>query len=211
MTIKDQVKEWIEDRLYILPYKDPENRIFSYGSWLPSEEIEIYKRIINKYKDEFPNMIIIADNHGFQPLILWDKSNSSECVSLIHTGEWDENDRARLKKCMLEIFILKKRITSFQERENLLKGMLKENQELLSNIMKSPDFIGEIKKFVFDTLEEMKKDIYEYSTDPSSGTFGQVRLVQGLERERRVLEKRLDIFNSLYYKSNGIKRSNKSN
>jgi len=200
MTIKDQVEKWIEDRLYILPYKDPENRIFTYGNWLPPEEIEIYKKIIDKYKEEFPNMIIIANNYGFQPIIIWDKNDTRKFVEIARSENWEAEDRNILRKCIFEIFILKKKITSFQERDDFLREKRNENKALLTQIIKSPDFIGEIKKFVVDMLEEIK------------GTgFGRGISIGALEKERDVLNNRLILFKSLYHKCDGIKRSHKIN
>ena len=209
MSIKDKIQQWMEDRLYILPYKDPEDRIFTYTTWVPPEEIELYKKILDKYKEDFPGIIILANDMGTDPMILWDRDDATKFVKILCSKDWSTTERELLRKCALEIFILKKRIPSLPERVEFYKKKKEENKELLSQIIDSPDFTGEIGKFVADTLIEIKQPEYEYSIKPSD--FGQIRSVSDLEREKRILTKRLNLFKSLYFKNDGIKRSNKSN
>ena len=211
MSIKDKIRQWMENKLYILPYKDPEDRIFTYTTWVPPEEIELYKKILDKYKEDFPGIIILASDMGTNPIILWDKDNTSKFVRILCSEDWSAAERELLRKCALEIFMLKKRIPSLPEREEFYKKKKEENGELLFQITDSPDFTGEIEKFVKDTLLEIKQPEYEYSIDSSEKTFGRVRSVSDLEREKRILTRRLNLFKSLYFRNNGIKRSNKFN
>lgn len=208
--IREKIRQWMEDRLDVLPFKDPERKIFAYGSWIPAEEIEILKRIVDTYRDEYPNMVIIAENFGEWPLIYWDTSNPGDWTSILRTDEWDEKEKKRMKKAIFDIFMLKNlhKGFGFQERDNFIRKKIEDTNNLLTDITTSPDFIGEMKKFVFETIEEYKKPVYNYSTNPE--TFGSISLVKGLDREREVLTKRLELFKSLYYKNNGIKRHKKT-
>ena len=201
------VQKWMEGRLTVLPYKDPEGRIFSYGSWIPPEEVEILKRIIDLYKDEYPNMVILAENHDTWPIICWDRNGSRNFTSLLRPVEWDEKEKQRLRKAALDIFMLKNSHKDFgyKERDDLLRKKVAEVNFLLLEVVRSHDFVGEIRRFVLDTLDEAG-----ICHNSSLSTFSYGQTVESLEREKRILEKRLELFKSLYYKSNGIKRSHKS-
>lgn len=197
--IREKICQWMEDRLDVLPYKDPERKLFAYGSWIPAEEIEVLKRIIDTYRDEYPNMAIIAVNFGERPYICWDKRNSSDWTSILRTDAWNEEEKKRMKKAILDILVLKNlhKGFGFQERDDFFRKKIKDTNDLLTDITTSPDFIGDMKKFVFETIEEYKKPTYNYSTNPEASRS--IDLVGGLDREREVLTKRLRLFKSLYY------------